>query len=624
MKILSNFIKKMQQEPFIKSIINDLKGEVYVVGGATRDLILHKPNKDIDLIVRKIPIDILINRLQTFGKVDLVGKSFGVLKFIDNNGVDYDIALPRKDKPTGEGGHKGFDIQSDENLSIEDDLIRRDAKMNAMALNLNTGKFIDPLGGLDDIENKQISAANPEAFSDDPLRMLRMISFASRFGFTIEPKTMQMIINNAEKVKEIAPERILIELDKIINKGNVLTGVELLVSTGLFKQIFGNEIQPSQIGRRNFNAVTTMAEFLYLMMYDVVQNPADFYLQRFATADAKRDKIYRELQALDLAFNSDLIDQQLTPVKARSIAHNIFKIAPQTLESKIIPQIIRNAGQELLQGKYPKTVNELAVNGNDIMQKGLKGKAVGDMQKSMLIWIYADKIRNDREELLSLVNNKSNDVQEGYGNYTDPVQTWNINGKLVGINFFVKEYDKWNNRGGKNTGYQYPSKASVLEFLQNNYEDESADEKLNKELYWALTDRDLLGEEEVKKVSYSGVVLDDKSRTKLIKIFQPMIPKDWEIIAHHMTIKLGALEDGSQEKQDMEDKKEIHLNVIDYAMDDKVMAVGVKGYPSTNTKPHITIAVNRAEGGKPFMSNKLTDWRKIGFSFELTGKIEEV
>jgi len=622
MGTLSNFTEKLKQEPFIKSLINDLHGEVYIVGGIIRDLILHKPNKDIDLIVRKIPINILINQLQNFGKVDLVGKSFGVLKFIDNNGVDYDIALPRKDKPTGEGGHKGFDIQSDKNLSIEDDLIRRDAKMNAMALNLNTGKFIDPLGGLDDIENKQISAANPEAFSDDPLRMLRMISFASRFGFTIEPKTMQMIIDNAVKVTEIAPERILIEFEKILTKGNILTGVELLITTGLFKQIFGNEIQTSQLGRRDFSVVKTMPEFLFLMMNGVVQNPADFYLSRFSTEDAKRDKTYKDLQALDFAFNS--IDQQITPVKARSIAHNMYKIAPQTLESQILPQIISNAAQELLQGKYPKTVNELAVNGNDIMQKGLQGKAVGDMQKSMLIWIYADKIRNDREELLSLVNNKGNEIKEGYANYSDPVQTWKINDKIVGIDFFVKEYDKWNNQGGKNSGYRSASKESVLEFLQNNYEDESTDEKLNKQLYWALTDRDLLGEEEVKKISYSGVVLDDKSRASLIKIFQRMIPEGWETIAHHMTIKLGALEDGSNEKQDMEDGTEIHLNVTDYAIDDKVMAVGVKGYSSTNPKPHITIAVNRAEGGKPFMSNKLTDWRKIGFSFDLTGKITEV
>lgn len=146
---LNNFVKILKQKPFIKSLMNDLNGDVYVVGGATRDLILNKPNKDIDMIVRNVPIDILIKQLEKFGRVDVVGKSFGVLKFIDENGIDYDIALPRKEKPNGEGGYRGFEIQSDENLPIEDDLSRRDAKVNAMAININTGEFIDPLGGLD-------------------------------------------------------------------------------------------------------------------------------------------------------------------------------------------------------------------------------------------------------------------------------------------------------------------------------------------------------------------------------------------------------------------------------------------------------------------------------------------
>ena len=798
-----NGIMSLQDLPFRKEV-EQLGGKIFSVGGAVRDEFLGKESKDLDILVTGIPMDELGQLLSKYGDVNNVGASFGVLKFVPKGAKEeIDIAIPRTETPTGAGGHQGFDVKSDHTLPIEKDLERRDFTINAIAKDID-GNIIDPYNGQEDLKNKIIRIVNPEAFSDDPLRMLRAVQFASRFGFTIEPKTMQMITDNAGKITEIAPERILIEFDKILTKGNTVIGIELLASTGLFKQIFGNEIKPSQIGRRDFDSVRTMAELLYLMMNGVVQNPAEFYLNRFSTEDAKRDKIYKELQALDLAYNSDLLDQQMDSVKARSIAHNMYKIAPQTLESQILPETITNATQELLQGKYPKTVNELAVNGNDIMQKGLKGKAVGDMQKSMLIWIYADKIRNDKEELLTLVNNKNNDVQEGYGNYTDPVQTWNINDKLVEIDFFVKEYDKWNNQNGK-SAYPNASKVSVLEFLQNNYEDESTDENLRKLLYWALTDRDLLGEsdekktegqieygclmlyldidvwnkitslinkedlyekddeygietephttilygfhdevtadkvfdlykentelkpvevktdgisifendefdvvkldvdsklltklngimkelpntstypeyhahitiayvkkgkgkkyikkfskeqtligdklvystkkeenttlplnekgllkennEKVKKVSYSGVVLDDESRTKLIKVFGRMIPKDWEILAHHMTIKLGALENGSKEKQDMEDGTEIHLNVTDYAIDDKVMAVGVKGYPTTNAKPHITIAVNRAEGGKPFMSKKLTDWRKIGFSFDLKGKITEV
>ena len=236
---IQDFILNLRQKPFIKSIINDLNGECYAIGGVVRDLILNKPNKDIDLIVRNVSIDVLVAKLQKFGKVDVVGKSFGVIKFVDSDGVDYDIALPRTETKNDSGGYRGFDVQSDQNLPIEDDLSRRDAKFNAMAININTGKFIDPLGGLEDIEKKQISAANATAFSEDPLRMLRIIGFASRFGFTIEPQTMQMIKDNATRIKEIPPERILTEFDKIVKKGNKRLGAQLLKDSGLFQQIFG-------------------------------------------------------------------------------------------------------------------------------------------------------------------------------------------------------------------------------------------------------------------------------------------------------------------------------------------------------------------------------------------------
>jgi len=616
-------IMSLQDLPF-KEEVEQLGGKIFSVGGAVRDEFLGKESKDLDVLITGIPMDSLEQLLSKYGGVNAVGKSFGVLKFVPRGATEeIDIAIPRTEVATGAGGHQGFDVTSDHELPIEKDLERRDFTINAIAKDID-GNLIDPFGGQQDLKDKIIRIVNPEAFSDDPLRMLRAVQFASRFGFEIEPKTMQMIADNASKITEIAPERILIELDKIVTKGNALIGIQLLASTGLFKQIFGNEIKPSQIGRRDFAGVRTMAELLFLMMNGVVQNPAEFYLTRFSTEDAKRDKNYKELQALDLAFNSDLVDQQMTPVKARTVAHNMFTIAPQTLESQVIPEQIAVAAQELLQGKYPKTVNELAVNGNDLMQKGLQGKAIGDMQKAMLIRIYADNIRNNKEELLSLVTEKGNEVQEGYPNYSDmQPKTWNVNGQQKTIEFFVQEYDKWNNQGGKDSGYRDASHEAVLEFLQNNYEDFSVNEKLRKELYWALTDRDLLGEEEVKRVSYSAVVLDDKSRASLLKVLSPMIPKGWEIIAHHMTIKMGALDNGSEAQEDMENNIEVSLRVVDYAMDELVMAVGVEGYQSTNPKPHITIAVNRADGGKPFFSNKLTDWKPLGFPLNLTGKVSE-
>jgi tRNA nucleotidyltransferase/poly(A) polymerase/2'-5' RNA ligase len=403
---LNDFINNIKQKPFIQSLINNLKSDVYVVGGAVRDLILNKQNKDIDLIVGKVSINMLILELQKFGKVDVVGKSFGVIKFIDSDGIDYDIALPRKDTKNTEGGYRGFDVQSDENLPIEDELIRRDAKMNAMAININTGKFIDPLGGLEDIKNKQISAANPEVFSDDPLRMIRMIGFASRFGFTIEPETMKMIQSTAGRIKEIPPERILTEFDKIVNKGNVLTGAILLDETGLLKEIFGRGLYYDfRNTKESFDKVKTMGEFIYLLSKNLVNESAAFY-----KTNLKGDiPTFKEIKALEMAFDAG---EATNLIEARSVVHNMYLISPQSLESQILPNIIKVSAQELLEGKYPKTINELAVNGNDLMELGLKDKEIGNMQKSLLLKVYANNVRNNREDLLNLASQNKSMIKE--------------------------------------------------------------------------------------------------------------------------------------------------------------------------------------------------------------------
>ena len=790
MEKITNFITDIKSKPFINSLINDLNADIYVVGGATRDIILNKPNKDIDLVIRKIPIDNLITQLSKFGKVDVVGKSFGVIKFVDSDGLDYDIALPRTDKKNDAGGYRGFDIQSDENLPIEDDLIRRDAKMNAMAINLNNEQFIDPYGGLSDIKNKQISAVNTEAFSEDPLRLLRFVQFACRFGFKIEPKTADMIRKNAARIKEISPERILIEFDKIVKKGNKFQGAFLLKDLKLTPQIFGKD--GGLYISNDWENVETMSEFLWLLSNHLVDNIAEFYKNNL-----KGDiETYKELKALQYAYNSV---NETDIIKARTAAHNVYVTANNMLESKILPDALKNAANDLLSGKYPKSLSELTVNGNDLMSLGLQGKEIGDMLKKMLMKIYGDEVRNIKEDLLSLVKQNKDSVKEGYFEYSEiPISTWNVNGENVSINFFVQEYDNWNNQNDE-VGYPDVSHESILEFLQNNYEDFSVDNKLKKELYWKLIDRELLSEREeqieygalmlfldipvwekitsiikkddiykkddefgietephvsilygfhdnvdadkvfdlykenfdlkpieisvegistfendefdvikmdvsskiltkmnsvmrelpstitfpkyhahitlayvkkgrgkdyvksfeknqilvgnelvfstkkenqtklrltekgilkeetsMKKVNYSAVVLDNQSRTKLIKVLQPMIPEGWKVITNHMTIKLGGLNDNTQEKDDMENSKLIELKVIDYAIDNLVMAVGVEGYHSTKTKPHITIAVNQDAGGKPVMSNKLTNWKSLGFPLELTGKISEI
>jgi len=124
---------------------------------------------------------------------------------------------------------------------------------------------------------------------------------------------------------------------------------------------------------------------------------------------------------------------------------------------------------------------------------------------------------------------------------------------------------------------------------------------------------------------YSGVVLDDKSRTLLLQKIGNLIPSGWETVAHHMTIIFAELP--PEWKQHLGET--VHLRVETFAIDDKVAAVGVSGFYTKNEKPHITIAVNRAGGGKPFLSNKLINWKPISQvtgdrPFILTGVVTEI
>jgi tRNA nucleotidyltransferase (CCA-adding enzyme) len=286
--------------PF-KEDVEEAGGKIYSVGGAVRDEFLGKESKDLDILITGVPFEQLEQILGKYGAVNAVGKSFGVLKFKPKGASeDIDIAIPRTETPTGEGGHQGFDVKSDHSLPIEKDLERRDFTINAIAKDIE-GNIVDPFGGQEDLKNKVIKVVNPQAFSDDPLRMLRAVQFASRFGFSIESETMKMIKENAGRVKEIAPERILTEFDKIVKKGNVLTGAILLDETGLLKEIFGRGLYYDfRNTKEPFDKVRTMGEFVYLLSKNLVNDPAEF----FKTNLKGDENAYREIKALQLAFES--------------------------------------------------------------------------------------------------------------------------------------------------------------------------------------------------------------------------------------------------------------------------------------------------------------------------------
>ncbi len=163
--------------------------DVYAVGGYVRDLVRGRPSPDVDILVARHPLDAIVRKLGRRGRVDLVGKSFGIIKFTIG-GRTYDVALPRTDRAAraqGARGHKDILVRADPDLAVEKDLERRDFRTNSMALRLKDGRLIDPFEGRKDTLAKRIRLTNPAAFPDDPLRVLRVARFASVLGFKVDP-----------------------------------------------------------------------------------------------------------------------------------------------------------------------------------------------------------------------------------------------------------------------------------------------------------------------------------------------------------------------------------------------------------------------------------------------------
>ena len=235
-------MKKHLQHPVFAILAEEasaLEAKAFVVGGYVRDIFLKRESKDIDVVVLGSGIDLAKAVAKRLGDKVHVNyfKNFGtaMIRFED---LEIEFVGARKEsyrrdsrKPIVETG------------SLEDDQKRRDFTINAMAIQLtesNFGELIDPFNGVQDLHDHIIrTPLDPNlTFSDDPLRMMRGIRFASQFNFTINERELQAIQDNKERIKIVSVERITEELNKIILSPKPSKGFEILFNTGLLELIF--------------------------------------------------------------------------------------------------------------------------------------------------------------------------------------------------------------------------------------------------------------------------------------------------------------------------------------------------------------------------------------------------
>ena len=191
--------------------------ELYLVGGVVRDLFLGRAHEtlDFDYIVSGIDEDDLLALLGEIGRADLVGKSFGVIKFRTPEDLTVDIALPRTEVSTGPG-HRDFKVVSDPDLPVASDLERRDFTINSMALSLRDFKLVDPLGGAKDLEKRILRVNRDTSFVEDPLRILRGVQFMGRFDLEVERGTKALMERDRDLLETVSMERVKAELNKMM------------------------------------------------------------------------------------------------------------------------------------------------------------------------------------------------------------------------------------------------------------------------------------------------------------------------------------------------------------------------------------------------------------------------
>jgi len=232
-------------------------GSLFAVGGRVRDE-LRRPIEgsaapaDSDYVVVGLPQEDLVLRLRGLGHVDLVGASFAVLK-VTIEGHTVDVALPRREWSVGIG-HRDFAVESGDGVRLEDDLARRDFRMNMIARSIPSGELVDPYGGEADIRARRIDILTAQTFAEDPLRMLRAAQFAARFEYGVTPALRAGMTEAATTVTTVSAERIHDEIGKLFRARKPSIGLELLRETGVLARLWPELLEGVGVEQNQWHA----------------------------------------------------------------------------------------------------------------------------------------------------------------------------------------------------------------------------------------------------------------------------------------------------------------------------------------------------------------------------------
>lgn len=451
----------------ISSIADKLGVECYVVGGYVRDIFLQRKSNDIDVVVVGSGIQIATELKNSLGKKAHVSifRNFGTAQ-VKYKGLEIEFVGARKESYT-----RGSRKPIVENGSLEDDQNRRDFTINALAICLNKARFgelVDPFDGIYDMEDGIIrTPLDPDiTFSDDPLRMLRCIRFATQLNFFIEEETFDALERNAERIKIISGERIEEELNKIIMTSTPSKGFVDLHRCGLLQLILPEltnlDIVETRNGRAHKNNfyhtlevldnVSKKSDNLWLrwaaLLHDIGKpkskrwdnnNGWTFHNHNFIGAKMVSD-IFRRLKLpmdAKMKYVRKLVDLHMRPIV----------IADEIVTDSAVRRLINDAGDDIddlmtlceaditsknevrkkrfienfrivrsklhdLKEKDYKRLLQPCIDGTEIMNMfGLKpSKEVGILKATLKDAVLDNRVPNEREPLMQLLMEKAEEM----------------------------------------------------------------------------------------------------------------------------------------------------------------------------------------------------------------------
>jgi putative nucleotidyltransferase with HDIG domain len=435
-------------------------GSLFSVGGRVRDQVratfeqVEERQKDLDYVVTSITLDELRGRLERVARVDLVGASFAVFK-VTLDGATVDVALPRKERSTGPL-HRDFDVHGGPEVTLEEDLARRDFRMNALARAIPSGEIVDPWGGIADIEARRIDIMSDGAFEEDPLRMLRAAQFAARFEYELTPRTLEAMRASARRAHSISGERIAEELAKLLVLARRPSiGLELLRRTGVLEQIAPELVEGVGVEQNEWHAydvwqhamatvdaapsgdlVLRLAALLHDVGKPRTKQGPHFYRHEQVGAEMTREMLRR------LRFSNEVIEdvghlvrQHMYAADATltdaALRRSIRRIGPSYVDRQFALRHADIAGSGLpkrdgsneafeervrteLARKPAFSIADLKIGGSDVIAsmirrgaapRGFRGdERVGALLRRLFEEVTDEPERNEREKLLTLLD----------------------------------------------------------------------------------------------------------------------------------------------------------------------------------------------------------------------------